>query len=626
MPSRTLFLLLAIFAPLSFTTIGGGQSIVSEIHRQAVTQQGWLTEQQFITDFALSRLAPGPGSLLVTLIGWQIGGWLGAIVASVAIFLPSSVLLYGIARVWARYRGAPWQRGDRARHGADRRRADPRGGADAGGGGQRRLDRLGRRLRLHPASHDDPRLALPSARRRRSHLPRDNVTTPRAFRPSDPSGATWVATKKLEAYRAKRDFTQTSEPSGETAPDPTSRLRFVIQKHAATRLHYDLRLELDGVFKSWAVTKGPSLDPHDRRLAVEVEDHPLDYGDFEGTIPKGQYGGGTVQLWDRGYWAPEGMTPEAGLAKGDLKFQLEGEKLHGSWVLVRIKNDRSGGKRTNWLLIKHRDQWATRGQRRCRRSPRTARSPPAAAWTRSRPARAARRSRSWPSPLPPPARPRCGTATPASPPRPAPPSRKPAESKPRCPSSSSRSSRNRSIARRPARAGRTRSSSTATACSCESKRGKASLRTRKGSRLDREVPQPSPRPRATCRPAIIDGEVVALDDHGAPDFAALQAALSEGKTDRLVYFAFDLLHTADEDLRPLPLRDRKQRLQALLTGYPATLIRFVDHFETGGDAVLQSACRMSLEGIVSKRLDDALSQPAAPIAGPKPSAAPGTKS
>lgn len=110
MPSRTLFLLLAIFAPLSFTTIGGGQSIVSEIHRQAVTQQGWLTEQQFVTDFALSRLAPGPGSLLVTLIGWQIGGWLGAIVASVAIFLPSSVLLYGIARVWARYRGAPWQR------------------------------------------------------------------------------------------------------------------------------------------------------------------------------------------------------------------------------------------------------------------------------------------------------------------------------------------------------------------------------------------------------------------------------------------------------------------------------------------------------------------------------------
>jgi bifunctional non-homologous end joining protein LigD len=131
---------------------------------------------------------------------------------------------------------------------------------------------------------------------------------------------------------------------------------------SATRLHYDFRLELDGVFKSWAITKGPSLDPHDRRLAVEVEDHPLDYGDFEGTIPKGQYGGGTVQLWDRGYWVPEGsMTPQQGFAKGDLKFTLEGERLHGSWVLVRMKQDRNGGKRNNWLLIKHRDDYARDG-------------------------------------------------------------------------------------------------------------------------------------------------------------------------------------------------------------------------------------------------------------------------
>ena len=142
---------------------------------------------------------------------------------------------------------------------------------------------------------------------------------------------------KLSTYQAKRDFTQTAEPQGAAAARRSDRLRFVIQKHDATRLHYDLRLELDGVFKSWAVTRGPSLDPHDKRLAVEVEDHPLDYGDFEGTIPKGEYGGGTVQLWDRGYWAPQGMTAEEGLAKGDLKFTLEGEHLHGSWVLVRIK-------------------------------------------------------------------------------------------------------------------------------------------------------------------------------------------------------------------------------------------------------------------------------------------------
>ena len=164
---------------------------------------------------------------------------------------------------------------------------------------------------------------------------------------------------KLSTYQAKRDFTQTAEPQGAAAARRSDCLRFVIQKHDATRLHYDLRLELDGVFKSWAITRGPSLDPHDKRLAVEVEDHPLDYGDFEGTIPKGQYGGGTVQLWDRGYWAPQGMTAEEGLAKGDLKFTLEGEHLHGSWVLVRIKG--WSGKRVNWLLIKHRDEHAHEG-------------------------------------------------------------------------------------------------------------------------------------------------------------------------------------------------------------------------------------------------------------------------
>lgn len=167
---------------------------------------------------------------------------------------------------------------------------------------------------------------------------------------------------ELSAYRAKRDFTKTKEPSGERSIAKSNRLRFVIQKHDATRLHYDLRLELDGVFKSWAVIKGPSLDPQDKRLAVEVEDHPLDYGDFEGTIPEGQYGGGTVQLWDRGYWEPEGaMPPEQALEKGDLKFTLDGKRLHGSFVLVRIKHDRNGGKRTNWLLIKHRDKYATDG-------------------------------------------------------------------------------------------------------------------------------------------------------------------------------------------------------------------------------------------------------------------------
>jgi bifunctional non-homologous end joining protein LigD len=171
-----------------------------------------------------------------------------------------------------------------------------------------------------------------------------------------------MAARKLSLYQAKRDFTVTAEPSGRTQVEPARYPRFVIQKHAASRLHYDLRLEVDGVFKSWAVTKGPSLDPRDRRLAVEVEDHPLDYGDFEGTIPPGEYGGGTVMVWDRGLWMPEdeGVKPEQALRKGELKFILAGEKLKGSWVLVRMRQDRerNRGNRNNWLLIKHRDAYA----------------------------------------------------------------------------------------------------------------------------------------------------------------------------------------------------------------------------------------------------------------------------
>jgi bifunctional non-homologous end joining protein LigD len=171
-------------------------------------------------------------------------------------------------------------------------------------------------------------------------------------------------TSKLSTYRAKRDFTKTEEPSGARSIRSAEYPRFVVQKHDATRLHYDFRLEVDGVFKSWAVTRGPSLDPKEKRLAVEVEDHPLDYGDFEGTIPEGEYGGGTVMLWDRGFWVPEGNTPvKDALAKGELKFLLAGSKLKGSWVLVRMKHDRSGGKRTNWLLIKHRDEFSRAGDK-----------------------------------------------------------------------------------------------------------------------------------------------------------------------------------------------------------------------------------------------------------------------
>ena len=162
----------------------------------------------------------------------------------------------------------------------------------------------------------------------------------------------------LATYKAKRDFGKTPEPKAKA-----KRARgnsFVIQKHAARRTHFDFRLEHDGVLKSWAVTKGPSLDPHEKRLAVRTEDHPLEYGGFEGVIPKGEYGAGPVMIWDEGTWEPIG-DPDEGLAKGDLKFRLHGHRLNGDYVLVRMKKDRTGGKRENWLLIKKRDAYAGDG-------------------------------------------------------------------------------------------------------------------------------------------------------------------------------------------------------------------------------------------------------------------------
>src|ERR1044072_1189367 len=158
---------------------------------------------------------------------------------------------------------------------------------------------------------------------------------------------------KLGTYWKKRDFGKTAEPRGKAGR--TKGFSYVIQKHDATRLHYDLRLELDGVMMSWAVTRGPSLVPGDKRLAIHVEDHPIEYNKFEGVIPEGEYGGGTVMIWDRGTWAPVDPDVDAALAKGELKFRLDGEKLRGEWVLVRM-GKRRGETRNPWLLIKHRDE------------------------------------------------------------------------------------------------------------------------------------------------------------------------------------------------------------------------------------------------------------------------------
>ena len=413
--------------------------------------------------------------------------------------------------------------------------------------------------------------------------------------------------QKLSTYRKKRDFEKTPEPSGKTAVAPSKQRRFVIQKHDATRLHYDLRLEFDGVFKSWAVTRGPSLDPHDKRLAVEVEDHPLDYGDFEGTIPKGQYGGGTVQLWDRGYWDSE--DAERGFKKGDLKFNLHGDKLHGSWVLVRMRHDRNGGKRTNWLLIKHRDEYAKEGdandlleEDRSVASGRTMKQIAEGKGKAPKPFMAGANGRGkadavWHS--------NRGEAAEAR-----------AKAKSNKPEKRSQVSRIESIPdfiapqlctsvdRPPSGGGwghEIKFDGYRVQLRVED--GKATLKTRKG--LDWTDKFKVIAKEGSALPdALIDGEIVALDHDGNPNFSALQAAISDGKTENLIFFAFDLLFAEDMDLRRLPLRERKARLKELLDERKGKngSIRYVEHFEVDGAAVMESASKLKLEGIVSKKL------------------------
>jgi bifunctional non-homologous end joining protein LigD len=413
-----------------------------------------------------------------------------------------------------------------------------------------------------------------------------------------------LAKPALSVYRAKRDFSKTNEPSGQSRVAPSSRLRFVVQKHAARQLHYDLRLEFDGVFKSWAVTRGPSLDPADKRLAVEVEDHPLEYGDFEGTIPKGEYGGGTVQLWDRGYWTPEGgKSPQEAFDSGDLKFTLDGERLHGSWVLVRMRGDRHGGKRTNWLLIKHRDASAKPGdadellkEDRSVASGRTLKEiadgigkPPKPFMLAT--TKAARADAVWTS------KPRAGR-----PARPSPLAREPvlvakmpnfvepqlAKLADRPPEGSGWAHEVKLDGYR---------------AQLRVSDGESRIRTRTG--LDWTDRFAAIAKDAEVLPdCLIDGEVVAHDERRLPSFSALQAALSDGKSDDLVFFAFDLLFEGREDLRTLPLAERKARLERLLTARGIShRLHFVAHLVSSAQAVFASACKMGLEGIVSKRLD-----------------------
>jgi bifunctional non-homologous end joining protein LigD len=352
----------------------------------------------------------------------------------------------------------------------------------------------------------------------------------------------------LETYRARRDFTVTREP----APAPPRPGRnapiFVVQKHAARRLHWDFRLEHGGVLWSWAVPKGPSLDPADKRLAVHVEDHPLDYAGFYGTIPEGQYGAGTVEIWDRGTWAPVG-DPEAGLRDGELKFVLAGERLNGGFVLVRLK-PRPRERGENWLLIKEHDSAERPGG-----------APPQAD----------------PPPTP-------GAVRAALPARQAPQLATAVEEPPDQPGwiSELKFDGYRILA--------------------FLRDGQARLMTRNAKDWTDRLPTLAGAfARLRAHTALIDGELVAMRPDGVSDFGALQAVLSEGRDRALLYYAFDLLHLDGWDLRPCRLADRRAALRGLADWRGP--LRFSDDAAEATARMRRQACAMGLEGIVCKRAD-----------------------
>src|SRR6266508_5440808 len=368
----------------------------------------------------------------------------------------------------------------------------------------------------------------------------------------------------LESYRRMRDFGRTPEPAG--AKRPTARGHsFVIQKHDARHLHYDFRLELDGVLKSWAVPKGPSLVPGEKRLAVHVEDHPVEYGRFEGVIPEGQYGAGRVKIWDRGVWTPNG-DPREGLARGKLSFELRGKKLHGGWALVRMHGRAGRNGKENWLLIKERNGAKERNAIAAESvhsvKERNGNGSEAEGVNSNGTDRAGKAS------LPDFVPPQLATLVQAA------------------PQGDQwlheiKLDGYRVLAR--------------------IERGRARLLTRNGKDWSARFPGiAAAAARLKVDRALLDGEIVALDEHGVSKFEKLQEALSRERSEHLVYFIFDVLHLDGRDLRAVPQVERKT-LVARLLGSARTPIRYCEHVEGQGGAFFDRACKLGLEGIVSKQ-------------------------
>lgn len=418
------------------------------------------------------------------------------------------------------------------------------------------------------------------------------------------------ADRQLRRYRSMRDFGITREPRGQGVRGAArgKELPFVIQKHAATRLHYDFRLGWNGVLKSWAVTRGPSYFPGDKRLAVQVEDHPMEYGGFEGVIPKGQYGGGTVMLWDRGTWEPQ-VDVEEGLRKGSLKFTLHGEKMNGNWALVRMAprdGDRSG--KANWLLIKEHDEL----ERAQDEAPITEEKPDSVLSGRDLDAIARAGDRVWQSNR------AEAKADAASGHRGA---RSSSARKTSAGGGASKELRGTPKEKLPAfiepqLASLAKSPPSGAKWMHEIKLDgyriqvridgrRAQLLTRNG--LDWTHRMKAVAEAALALPvksALIDGEVVVLTEDGTSSFAELQAAFQEETKRPLTFFAFDLLHLDGHNLRNLALEKRKQILKNVLASQAdRDVLRLSEHIEGDGAQIFKKACELGTEGIVSKRVD-----------------------
>ncbi len=385
----------------------------------------------------------------------------------------------------------------------------------------------------------------------------------------------------LERYNAKRDFAKTAEPAGTLAPGHGN--SFMVQKHDATRLHWDFRLEIDGVLKSWAVTRGPSLDPDEKRLAVRTEDHPLSYATFEGTIPAGEYGGGTVMLWDRGTWAPIAGKSARDLDKGHLHFTLDGERMKGEWLLIRLK-PRAKEKRENWLLRKINDAYAGGTDTLVEgalTSVATGRTMADIAEGKTATAKApARKPARKPAPAAKPRKGRSGANTPLP------------------------------AFREPQLCTLVDSVPAGTGWLHEVKYdgyralvaigdGKAKVHTRSGlDWTDKFAAIADAAAALPVQSALIDGEIVAYKD-GHPDFSTLKDAIANAGD--MTLFAFDLLELNGEDLTPLTTVERKDRLRGIVEN--GERIQFAEHVLGSGEELFETMCREGLEGVVSKRAD-----------------------